>query len=132
VKADNNPIIEVPPAIHHTDDFRDPATAWLEDDGVWRSIIGTKVDNADGTMDGMALLYKSSDFRNWELEENSYLHKVAGSGMWECVDFYPVTIQNELASCLNSTENVGKIMTIYLLSVLLCSLPIIYIISHLV
>jgi beta-fructofuranosidase len=62
----------------------------LEDDGFWRLIIGSKLDNPDGTKDGMSLMYKSSDFINWELQD-SYLHEVPGTGMWECVDFFPVT-----------------------------------------
>ncbi|CAM6128777.1 unnamed protein product [Calypogeia fissa] len=87
-KADNNPIMD-PPAGYKKDDFRDPTTAWLEEDGVWRLIIGTKLDNADGTKDGMSLLYSSTDFSNWDLASN-YLYQVPGTGMWECVDFYPV------------------------------------------
>lgn len=89
VKYANNPIMD-PPAGYKSDDFRDPTTAWLEEDGLWRLIIGTKIDQADGTKDGMSLLYKSSDFENWHLEDN-YLHEVAGTGMWECVDFFPIT-----------------------------------------
>lgn len=92
-KVDINPIIE-PPADFLPDDFRDPTTAWLEEDGFWRLVVGAKKENANGSKDGMALLYKSADFTHWELEEK-YLHEVPGSGMWECVDFFPVSTQGK-------------------------------------
>ncbi|CAM6083043.1 unnamed protein product [Calypogeia fissa] len=87
-KLDNNPLFD-PPLGHHKDDFRDPSTAWLEDDGLWRLIIGSKLNKADGTMDGMSMVYSSSDFYKWELAPNFH-HDVLGSGMWECVDFFPI------------------------------------------
>nr|GEX37387.1 fructan 6-exohydrolase-like [Tanacetum cinerariifolium] len=44
VKYSGNPIINVPDGIKK-DDFRDPTTAWLADDGKWRMIIGSNKDN---------------------------------------------------------------------------------------
>ncbi|KAJ7516168.1 hypothetical protein O6H91_22G045500 [Diphasiastrum complanatum] len=85
VKVSQNPMLVPPPGIGHTD-FRDPTTAWLESDGLWRIAIGAK----EGTT-GLALVYKTSDFLNWTLQR-SFLHQIAGTGMWECVDFYPVSL----------------------------------------
>ncbi|KAJ7516161.1 hypothetical protein O6H91_22G045300 [Diphasiastrum complanatum] len=85
VKVPQNPMLVPPPGIGYTD-FRDPTTAWLESDRLWRIAIGAK----EGTT-GLALVYKTSDFLDWSLQSN-FLHKVAGTGMWECVDFYPVSL----------------------------------------
>lgn len=83
-KYDDNPVI-VPPKGMEADEFRDPTTAWMGPDGTWRITIGTKVNDT-----GMALLYSTTDFMNYVAEDN-LLHAVDGTGMWECVDFYPVS-----------------------------------------
>ncbi|MFS8030462.1 putative glycosidase [Helianthus anomalus] len=87
VKHTGNPIINVPDGIKH-DDFRDPSTAWRADDGKWRIIVGSR---REGT--GMAFLYRSEDFVNWSMWE-SPLYEVAGSGIWECPDFFPVCVDS--------------------------------------
>lgn len=92
-KVTDNPILVNPDNIR-PQDFRDPTTAWLEKDGLWRVVVGAKKDNPDGSKDGISLLYKSSDFKHWEMEDK-YLHEVAGTGMWECVDFYPVSVEGK-------------------------------------
>jgi beta-fructofuranosidase len=85
VKYTHNPILRPPPAILIRD-FRDPTTAWMGADGVYRLSVGSKIGRA-----GVALMYKSKDLYNWEYQgEENLLHAVAGTGMWECVDFYPV------------------------------------------
>ncbi|KAH9544401.1 hypothetical protein CY35_13G117800 [Sphagnum magellanicum] len=85
VKYERNPILRPPPQILITD-FRDPTTAWKGPDGVYRLAIGSKIGRS-----GVALLYKSTDLYNWIYQgEDHLLHAVAGTGMWECVDFYPV------------------------------------------
>lgn len=83
-KYDENPVI-VPPAGIEADEFRDPTTAWMGPNGTWRITIGTKVNDT-----GMALLYSTTDFKTYEPAVN-VLHRVNGTGMWECVDFYPVS-----------------------------------------
>ncbi|KAF7838709.1 beta-fructofuranosidase, insoluble isoenzyme 1-like [Senna tora] len=65
--------------------FRDPTTAWLGKDGLWRMLVGGRNFHI-----GMAHLYKSKDFLNWVLAENP-IHS-AKTGMWECPDFYPVSL----------------------------------------
>ncbi|CAJ2638561.1 unnamed protein product [Trifolium pratense] len=85
VKYADNPILEPPPGIG-LKDFRDPTTAWIGPDGKWRILIGSKKGKT-----GLSLVYKTTNFTNFELNDN-YLHAVPGTGMWECVDFYPVLI----------------------------------------
>jgi beta-fructofuranosidase len=84
-KYKQNPVLRPPPPVLIRD-FRDPTTAWKGPDGLWRLAVGSKIGRA-----GVALLYKSKDLYNWEYQgEHHLLHAVAGTGMWECVDFYPV------------------------------------------
>ncbi|XP_031504740.2 beta-fructofuranosidase, insoluble isoenzyme CWINV1-like [Nymphaea colorata] len=87
VKPSYNPLM-APTASNgiNSSSFRDPTTAWRGPDGVWRTIVGSKIDRK-----GLAILYRSSDFINWKLAEEP-LHYSEGSGMWECPDFYPVSV----------------------------------------
>uniref|UniRef100_J3LZX5 beta-fructofuranosidase n=1 Tax=Oryza brachyantha TaxID=4533 RepID=J3LZX5_ORYBR len=55
-------------------------------DSAWRITIGSK--NRDHA--GVALVYKTDDFLHYDLLP-TLLHVVKGTGMWECVDFYPVS-----------------------------------------
>ncbi|KAL2227201.1 UNVERIFIED_CONTAM: Beta-fructofuranosidase, soluble isoenzyme I [Sesamum indicum] len=89
VKDPNNPVLVPPPGIG-LKDFRDPTTAWLSPDGdKWRITIGSKVDKT-----GISLVYETKDFIKYELLDG-YLHQVPGTGMWECIDFYPVSLTEE-------------------------------------
>uniref|UniRef100_A0A803LMK7 beta-fructofuranosidase n=1 Tax=Chenopodium quinoa TaxID=63459 RepID=A0A803LMK7_CHEQI len=83
VKYSGNPVLTPPEGIG-AKDFRDPTTAWLGPNGVWRFIIGSKKGKT-----GISLVYKTKDFKSYELEGN--LHGVPDTGMWECVDFFPVS-----------------------------------------
>ncbi|XP_047330847.1 beta-fructofuranosidase, soluble isoenzyme I-like [Impatiens glandulifera] len=84
VKYSDNPVM-VPPTGIGKKDFRDPTTAWLADDGKWRVAIGSKVNTT-----GITLVYTTTNFTSFELLDG-VLHEVEGTGMWECVDFYPVS-----------------------------------------
>ncbi|VAI40565.1 unnamed protein product [Triticum turgidum subsp. durum] len=84
VKPDYNPIINPDHGINASA-FRDPTTAWYGPDGHWRLVVGSKEN-----MRGIAVLYRSRDFRRW-IKAHHSLH--AGlTGMWECPDFYPVAV----------------------------------------
>lgn len=88
-KAAANPVI-LPPAGVGPKDFRDPTTAWAAaDGGSWLIAIGTKDDSASAHA-GVALVYRTVDFVKYELVPGE-LRRVEGTGMWECVDFYPVS-----------------------------------------
>ncbi|PPS17539.1 hypothetical protein GOBAR_AA03043 [Gossypium barbadense] len=84
VKYHGNPVLVPPPSIYKKD-FRDPTTAWLTSEGKWRITIGSKRDKT-----GISLVYDTKDFINYEMLEGE-LHAVSGTGMWECVDFFPVS-----------------------------------------
>nr|XP_043628823.1 acid beta-fructofuranosidase-like [Erigeron canadensis] len=84
IKDPSNPVL-VPPKGIGKKDFRDPTTAWLTPDGKWRTVIGSKVNKT-----GIVLVYDTKDFLSYELKDQ-WLHEVKGTGMWECVDFYPVS-----------------------------------------
>ncbi|GJS25431.1 fructan 6-exohydrolase-like protein [Tanacetum coccineum] len=73
VKYSSNLIINVPHGIKK-DDFRDPTTDWLADDGKWRMIFGSNKDN-----NGVAFLYQTEDFINWTRYDLP-LHKVEDCG----------------------------------------------------
>ncbi|MQM18958.1 hypothetical protein Taro_051960 [Colocasia esculenta] len=84
-KYAGNPVL-VPPKGISTLDFRDPTTAWyVAADGAWRITIGSK----DARKTGLSLVYSTKDFYKYELLDG-VLHAVPATGMWECIDFYPV------------------------------------------
>ncbi|KAL8149272.1 hypothetical protein AgCh_006318 [Apium graveolens] len=99
VKYPGNPVMVPPPGIGFKD-FRDPTTAWLGPDGKWRITIGSKVNN-----NGLSLVYKTKNFTEFELLDG-LLHEVTGSGMWECIDFYPVSV-NRTDGLDTSANGVG-------------------------
>ncbi|XP_062217918.1 sucrose:sucrose 1-fructosyltransferase-like [Phragmites australis] len=84
-KYEGNPVLYPPPGIGPKD-FRDPTTAWYDpSDKTWRTVIGSK----DPHHAGIAVTYRTKDLVNYELLPGE-LHRVPGTGMWECIDFYPV------------------------------------------
>uniref|UniRef100_A0A803N1X2 Uncharacterized protein n=1 Tax=Chenopodium quinoa TaxID=63459 RepID=A0A803N1X2_CHEQI len=89
VKSPHNPVIAATDGDIDPSNFRDPTTAWQAADGTWQVLIGGKIDGR-----GMAFLYQSKDFVNWTKSEKP-LHSSAKTGMWECPDFYPVTINSK-------------------------------------
>ncbi|CAN4080838.1 unnamed protein product [Withania somnifera] len=85
VKYHGNPVLVPPPGVG-VKDFRDPTTAWTgPKNGQWLLTIGSKVGKT-----GIALVYETSNFTSFKLLDG-VLHAVPGTGMWECVDFYPVS-----------------------------------------
>ncbi|XP_071703159.1 acid beta-fructofuranosidase-like [Rutidosis leptorrhynchoides] len=88
IKYPGNPVLVPPPGID-TKDFRDPTTAWKTPEGKWRITIGSKINKT-----GISLVYDTENFKTFELLDG-LLHAVPGTGMWECVDFYPVSKRGE-------------------------------------
>ncbi|KAK2653474.1 hypothetical protein Ddye_013330 [Dipteronia dyeriana] len=85
VKYPNNPLMLATPKNRiNGSAFRDPTTAWLGHDKMWRALVGSRDYRV-----GVAYLYKSKDFNHWTLAEEP-LHSAEGTGMWECPDFFPV------------------------------------------
>lgn len=96
VKYPGNPVLVPPPGID-IKDFRDPTTAWITSEGKWRITIGSKINKT-----GISLIYDTTDFTHYELKD-TILHGVPGTGMWECVDFYPISVSesNGLDTSIN-------------------------------
>ncbi|KAK6126366.1 hypothetical protein DH2020_039891 [Rehmannia glutinosa] len=88
VKPDNNPLIVSDESINKTA-FRDPTTAWMGRDGRWRISIGGRRKHR-----GIAYLYRSKDFIHWVKAQHP-LHTSAGTGNWECPDFFPVSVSGK-------------------------------------
>lgn len=88
-KVPQNPIIQAPSFINSTK-FRDPTTGWLGIDGKWRMLVGARL----GEHTGIALVYTSENFISWKLASQP-LHSVSNTGMWECLDFYPVLMDGQ-------------------------------------
>lgn len=84
-KSNQNPLL-TPGNDIEPNFFRDPTTAWLGQDKQWRVVIGSQINGY-----GTALLYRSTDFLKWTRAQ-SPLHFSNKTGMWECPDFFPVSI----------------------------------------
>nr|GEW96782.1 beta-fructofuranosidase, soluble isoenzyme I-like [Tanacetum cinerariifolium] len=99
VKYPGNPVIVPPPGILDTD-FRDPTTAWVGSDGKWRLAIGSKVNKT-----GVSLVYETTNFTSFELLDG-VMHAVPSTGMWECIDFYPIPASdsNGLDTSINGPD----------------------------
>ncbi|XP_060176664.1 beta-fructofuranosidase, insoluble isoenzyme 1-like [Lycium barbarum] len=85
IKPDDNPLVVADESINKTK-FRDPTTAWLGLDGRWRMVVGSLRKHR-----GLALLYRSKDFMKWTKAQHP-LHTSANTGNWECLDFFPVSM----------------------------------------
>ncbi|KAJ6805877.1 invertase 2 [Iris pallida] len=103
VKSESNPVLLPPPGIG-AKDFRDPTTAWFNpSDSTWRFVIGSKDDKHSG----IALVYRTKDFISYELVPG-VLHAVENVGMWECIDFFPVsTVESSSTEGLDTSVPPG-------------------------
>ncbi|GLJ07563.1 hypothetical protein SUGI_0069740 [Cryptomeria japonica] len=86
-KVAENPVM-MPEGKINSSSFRDPTTAWLGSDNKWRVLVGNKRDKQKR---GMDLIYKSKDLKKW-VKAKHPLHSAKHIGMFECPDFYPVSI----------------------------------------
>lgn len=91
IKSPRNPLM-APTSMNqiNSSSFRDPTTAWLGPDKIWRVIIGSKIHRK-----GLAILYRTRNFLhgNW-IKAKHPLHSAKHTGMWECPDFFPVSADN--------------------------------------
>ncbi|CAL5070594.1 unnamed protein product [Urochloa decumbens] len=85
-KPSFNPIISQPADVTRNN-FRDPTTAWLGHDGLWRFAIAAELAGV-----GSTVVYRSADFVHWE-RNAAPLHASPGVPCWECPDFFPVAEQ---------------------------------------
>jgi len=106
VKPDRlNPIVTADHSMNGSV-FRDPTTAWLGKDGHWRILVGSKREDM-----GLAYLYRSRDFVKWTRAKHP-IHSAKTTGMWECPDFYPVSLEGknglDASTIGNSVKHVLK------------------------
>ncbi|XP_078434775.1 cell wall invertase 4 [Wolffia australiana] len=80
-----NPVIVPRDGVNATA-FRDPTTAWLSEDGFWNVLVGSRRRRR-----GLAVLYRSADLVQW-VKAKHPLHSSPRTGMWECPDFFPVSV----------------------------------------
>ncbi|KAL8498982.1 hypothetical protein ACS0TY_022079 [Phlomoides rotata] len=99
VKSPHNPLL-IPGGDIGVNLFRDPTTAWRKPDKTWCVTIGSEIGGH-----GTALLYRSSDFIKWKRADKP-LHSSNKTGMWECPDFFPVSI-NGVEGLDTSVNRVG-------------------------
>ncbi|PIA35735.1 hypothetical protein AQUCO_03500233v1 [Aquilegia coerulea] len=99
VKYSGNPLLFPPPGIGPMM-FRDPSTAWLTPNGTWRMAIGTKYNTT-----GISFVFETKDFTKFTLLDE-LLHQVQGTGIWECIDLYPVSLtdMNGLDTSVNGPQ----------------------------
>ncbi|KAI7742228.1 hypothetical protein M8C21_018861 [Ambrosia artemisiifolia] len=102
VKYKGNPILFPPPGVG-LKDFRDPSSLWIGPDGKYRMVMGSKHNNTIGC----ALVYHTTNFTHFELLDE-VLHSVAGTGMWECVDLYPVSTTETNGLDMSNHESGAK------------------------
>ncbi|KAJ1381156.1 Glycosyl hydrolase family 32, N-terminal [Sesbania bispinosa] len=89
VKPDSiNPILVADKGVNGSA-FRDPTTGWWSKDGHWRMLVGSRRKRR-----GIAYLYRSKDFVKW-IRAKHPIHSAAATGMWECPDFYPVSLKGK-------------------------------------
>ncbi|KAK6243747.1 hypothetical protein QUC31_010156 [Theobroma cacao] len=101
VKSPLNPLI-IPIDGIDPKNFRDPSTAWQGPDGIWRVIVGGHQNGQ-----GKAILYQSKDFVNW-IRSTNPLRSSAKTGMFECPDFYPVSINGNYGIDTSSQDKLTK------------------------
>ncbi|XP_073526342.1 uncharacterized protein [Phyllobates terribilis] len=87
VKPDYNPLV-VPGPEMNTSCFRDPTTAWFNN-GHWKMLVGGRQHRG-----GVVYLYRSKDFKTW-VKAKHPLHFVRETGMFECPDFFPVSVTGQ-------------------------------------
>ncbi|KAA3463981.1 beta-fructofuranosidase, insoluble isoenzyme 1 [Gossypium australe] len=87
IKPGNNPLIDPENGVNATA-FRDPSTAWWLN-GRWRVLVGSERNST-----GIAYLYRSRDFIHWTKAKHPF-HSAPNTGMWECPDFYPVSLSSK-------------------------------------
>ncbi|KAF8702417.1 hypothetical protein HU200_032793 [Digitaria exilis] len=76
-----NPALEPGP---YQKNFRDPSSAWLGRDGLWRVAVSAEIAGV-----GSILIYRSSDFVHWKRNPKPF-YATPDVPVWECPDLFPV------------------------------------------
>lgn len=86
-----NPVIELPPAPYQDEyrEFRDPKVFWYEPERKWVMVAALPLRHK-------ALLYSSTDLRNWKYMSEFGPANAIG-GMWECPDLFELPVDGDPA-----------------------------------
>ena len=97
-KYAGNPVIKNP----QIKDFRDPKITWDDIHKQWVLVLATIKET---------LFYTSSNLKEWKLQSNFGEGIGAHEGVWECPDFFPMTIEGskEIKWVLIQSLNPGGI-----------------------
>ncbi|PGY08360.1 beta-fructofuranosidase [Bacillus sp. OV166] len=87
IEKENLPVISTVPS-GYTDHFRDPKV-WKSEDGQYYTVIGAQRDNLTGT----AVLYRSSNLKQWNFEGELATELENFGYMWECPDYFELAHQ---------------------------------------
>lgn len=87
IQKENLPLISTVPN-GYTDHFRDPKV-WKTDDGQYYMVIGAQRENLTGT----AVLYRSSNLKQWNFEGEIETELNDFGYMWECPDYFELANQ---------------------------------------
>jgi beta-fructofuranosidase len=95
-KYPGNPIIPEPPSNLELVAYRDHCV-WREAE-TWYQLMGAGIAGVGGA----ALLYRSSDLRQWDyvhplyVADQHYVHELWTGAMWECPDLFPLSDRHVL------------------------------------
>ncbi|MBT2736427.1 sucrose-6-phosphate hydrolase [Bacillus sp. ISL-7] len=87
IEKENLPVISTVPS-GYTDHFRDPKV-WKSEDGQYYTVIGAQRDN----LTGAAVLYRSSNLKQWNFEGELETELKDFGYMWECPDYFELANQ---------------------------------------
>ncbi len=98
IKYDGNPVLPNP----GIKDFRDPKVIWDEERNTWLMALATYEKT---------FFYTSLNLKEWELLSDFGEYIGAHEGVWECPDFFPITVEgtNETKWVLLQSLNPGHI-----------------------
>jgi fructan beta-fructosidase len=106
IKYQENPVLKNP----GIRDFRDPKVSWYEEGQKWMMVFAAH---------DRILFYSSPNLTDWEKESEFSMDRAPGEGVWECPDFFPLSIGEEdkwilLVSIGNGGPNGGSGTKYYL------------------
>jgi fructan beta-fructosidase len=81
-KYPGNPVLENP----GIRDFRDPKVSWYEKDQKWLMVFAAQ---------DRIMFYSSPNLIQWNKESEFSVEIAPGEGVWECPDFFPLTVGGE-------------------------------------
>ena len=81
-RYDRNPVLDIGSA-----DFRDPKVFWYEPDRCWVMVVALAAEH-------IVQFYASDDLVNWR-HLSDFGPAGASSGLWECPDLFPLTIDGQ-------------------------------------